>query len=210
MQEQLQQDELLEHLRDRSTVAIMSASQEGAVTGWSPGATRLLAYSADEVLGRPFPSLAQDPRRVEEAFARVRSPSPVHTVCFSTQLIGKSGQQTPVFLCLDLLQVNGMKPERVLLTARDLRTVAFDPPAGAHRPQATTQDVTALASLTPRQRLVLELMARGHSTRDIAKRLGRSVKTVETHRAQLMRRLNIHHVPGLVTFAIRAGLVSIE
>ena len=188
----------------------MSASQEGALTGWSSGATRLLAYSADEVLGRSFPSLAQDPRRVEEAFARVRPPSQVHTVCFSTQLIDKSGQHTPVFLCLDALQTNGQKAEGVLLTARELRSVAFDPPPGTQRPQATAQDVTALASLTPRQRLVLELMARGHSTREIAKRLGRSVKTVETHRAQLMRRLNIHHVPGLVTFAIRAGLVSIE
>lgn len=204
------QDHLLEQLRDRPTVAIITASQEGAVTGWSTGATRLLAYSADEVLGRPFPSLAQEPARLEEAFARVRPPSPVHTVCLSTQLIGRSGQQTPVFLCLDVLEHNGVKPEAVLLTARDLRTVAFEAPTAPSRPQGTAQDASALASLTPRQRLVLDLMARGHSTRAIAKRLGRSVKTVETHRAQLMRRLNIHHVPGLVTFAIRAGLVSIE
>ena len=53
-------------------------------------------------------------------------------------------------------------------------------------------------------------MARGHSTREIAKRLGPRGKTVETPRAQRMRRLNIHNVPGLVTFAIRAGLVSVE
>lgn len=203
-------DQLLEHLRDRSEVAILSTSQEGAVTGWSTGATRLLAYSADEVLGRPFPSLAQDPGRVEDAFARLRSPSPVHTVCFSTELINRNGQQTPVFLCVDALPDNGASPKAVLVTARDLRTVAIEPAAAVQRPQGTPQDASALASLTPRQRLVLDLMARGHSTREIAKRLGRSVKTVETHRAQLMRRLNIHHVPGLVTFAIRAGLVSIE
>lgn len=203
-------DELLEHLRDRSPVAVMSASREGAVTGWSAGATRLLAYSAEEVLGRPFPSLAQDPRPVEEAFARVRPPSPVHTVCLSTQLVGRSGQQTPVFLCLDALQTDGSRRDGVLVMARDLRTVAFEPSPEPSRPPRTIQDASALASLTPRQRAVLELMARGHSTREIAARLGRSVKTVETHRAQLMRRLNIHHVPGLVTFAIRARLVSIE
>lgn len=202
-------DDLLQHLRDRSTVAIVSASPEGSVTGWSDGATRLLAYAADEVLGRPFPSLAQDPRRMEEAFAQVRPPSPVHTVCLSAQIIGRGGQQTPVFLCLDALQPDGPKRDGVLVTARDLRTVAFESLPGPSRLPHVVQDAGALASLTPRQRLVLELMARGHSTREIATRLGRSVKTVETHRAQLMRRLNIHHVPGLVTFAIRAGLVSI-
>jgi DNA-binding NarL/FixJ family response regulator len=131
-------------------------------------------------------------------------------VCFNTQLIGRSGQQTPVFLCLDALQTDGPRPDGVLVTARDLRTVAFEPLSATPRQPGGVQDASALASLTPRQRLVLEMMARGHSTREIAKRLGRSVKTVETHRAQLMRRLNIHHVPGLVTFAIRAGLVSLE
>ena len=70
-------------------------------------------------------------------------------------------------------------------------------------------DPHALNGLTPRQRIVLELIAQGYSTQDIARRLGRSVKTVETHRAQLMKRLNIHHVPGLVAFAIRAGVVAI-
>jgi PAS domain S-box-containing protein len=203
-------DELLEHLRDRSPVAIMSASREGAVTGWSARAMRLLAYSAEEVLGRPFPSLAQDRRRVEGAFAQIRPPSPVHTVCLSTQLIGRSGVQTPVFLCLDALQADGPRRDGVLVMARDLRTVTFEPPPATSRPPRAVREAGALASLTPRQRLVLELMASGHSTREIAARLGRSVKTVETHRAQLMRRLNIHHVAGLVTFAIRAGLVSIE
>lgn len=201
-------DHLFEHLRDQSPVAIMSASQEGAVTGWSTGATRLLAYAAEEILGRPFPSLAQEPRRVEDAFARVRAPT-VHTVCLNANLIPRAGQPTPVFLCLDAVPGNG-RLEAVLVSARDLRTVAFEPSPALQRPQGSPQDASALASLTPRQRLVLDLMARGHSTREIAKRLGRSVKTVETHRAQLMRRLNIHHVPGLVTFAIRTGLVTIE
>lgn len=68
----------------------------------------------------------------------------------------------------------------------------------------------ALDPLTPRQREILQLVAEGHSTRDIAARLGLSIKTVESHRAQLMDRLDIHDVPGLVRFAIRAGLVSAE
>jgi DNA-binding NarL/FixJ family response regulator len=64
--------------------------------------------------------------------------------------------------------------------------------------------------LTPRQREVLTLVAEGYSTRDIARTLGISVKTVETHRAQLMERLNIHDVAGLVRYAIRTGIVKLD
>lgn len=65
-------------------------------------------------------------------------------------------------------------------------------------------------ALTPRQREILQLVAEGHTTKDIAHVLNLSGKTVETHRAQLMERLGIHDVPGLVRYAIRMGLVSSE
>ena len=65
-----------------------------------------------------------------------------------------------------------------------------------------------LDRLTPRHREVLQLIAEGQTTKDIAARLHLSVKTVETHRAQLMDRLDIHDVAGLVRFAIRVGLVA--
>ena len=65
-----------------------------------------------------------------------------------------------------------------------------------------------LARLTLRQREVLQLLAEGHSTKDVAFRLGVSIKTVETHRAQIMDRLDIHDLAGLVRFAVRMGLVS--
>jgi DNA-binding NarL/FixJ family response regulator len=63
-------------------------------------------------------------------------------------------------------------------------------------------------TLSPRQRQVLQLIAEGHTTREIADQLHVSVKTVETHRSELMRRLDIHDVAGLTRYAIRAGLVS--
>ena len=63
-------------------------------------------------------------------------------------------------------------------------------------------------SLTPRQREILQLIAEGQSTKRIAATLGVSVKTVETHRSQLMEKLDIHDVAGLVRYAIRIGLVS--
>ena len=64
--------------------------------------------------------------------------------------------------------------------------------------------------LSPRQHEILQFIAKGTSTRGIAQLLGLSVKTIETHRAQLMRRLNIRDVAGLVRYAIRAGIVSAE
>jgi DNA-binding NarL/FixJ family response regulator len=62
--------------------------------------------------------------------------------------------------------------------------------------------------LTPRQREVLQLIAEGHTTKEIAEILCVSVRTAMTHRAQLMERLDIHEVAGLVRYAIRIGLVS--
>jgi len=62
--------------------------------------------------------------------------------------------------------------------------------------------------LTPRQREILQLIAEGHTTHEIAIRLQISAKTVETHRTEIMRRLNIHEVAGLVRYAVRNGLVS--
>lgn len=61
--------------------------------------------------------------------------------------------------------------------------------------------------LTARQREVLQLIAEGHSTKDIGRLLHVSVKTVESHRAQLMERLDIHDVAGLVLYAVRTGIV---
>lgn len=65
-------------------------------------------------------------------------------------------------------------------------------------------------ALTPRQREVLQLIAEGQSTKEIARKLSVSVKTVETHRTQLMKQLDVHEVTGLVRYAIRAGLVSTD
>jgi DNA-binding NarL/FixJ family response regulator len=76
--------------------------------------------------------------------------------------------------------------------------------------RSTSEGLAPMSELTPRQLEVLTLIAEGHSTKDIARALNISVKTVETHRAQLMDRLNIHDVASLVRYAIRMGLVSIE
>src|SRR5215216_696338 len=67
-----------------------------------------------------------------------------------------------------------------------------------------------LDTLSPRQREVLRLIAEGKTTKQIAQILDISVKTVETHRAQLMERLDIHDVAGLVRYAIIVGLIKVD
>jgi DNA-binding NarL/FixJ family response regulator len=71
-------------------------------------------------------------------------------------------------------------------------------------------DQRLLDTLTPRQKEILTLIAEGQSTKKIARSLDISVKTVESHRAQVIEKLGIHDIAGLVRFAIRMGLASIE
>lgn len=81
------------------------------------------------------------------------------------------------------------------------------------RQPVATGTTTALAPdspLTPRQLEILGLIARGRATKQIAFELGLSVKTVETHRAMIMDRLGIREVAGLVLYAVRNGLVSLN
>lgn len=72
----------------------------------------------------------------------------------------------------------------------------------------STKARSPLERLTARQREVLQLVTEGRTTRQIAELLSVSVKTVETHRAQLMDKLEIRDIPGLVRYAIRTGLIQ--
>jgi len=72
------------------------------------------------------------------------------------------------------------------------------------------QDGVPIEVLTPRQREILQLIAEGNNTKEIAYRLSVSAKTIETHRAQLMDRLEIRDIPGLVRYAIRTGLTTAD
>jgi DNA-binding NarL/FixJ family response regulator len=87
----------------------------------------------------------------------------------------------------------------------------LSPPISKHLIREYVQRVggeeTSLERLTPRQREILQLIAEGHTTKAIAQCLGLGVKTVETHRTQMMKRLGIHDIAGLVRYAIRMGMV---
>lgn len=81
--------------------------------------------------------------------------------------------------------------------------------SSAPAPHSMALDVPATV-LTPRQREIVTLIARGFTNRQICAMLGIHVKTVESHRTGLMKRLNIHNVAGLVRYAIRQGLLRPE
>lgn len=72
------------------------------------------------------------------------------------------------------------------------------------------QEQTSLERLTPRQREVLQLVAEGRTTKEIARSLDIGVKTAEAYRGELMKALDIHDIASLTRYAIRTGLVSID
>jgi DNA-binding NarL/FixJ family response regulator len=77
-----------------------------------------------------------------------------------------------------------------------------------HRKQAAAPRSAPTKGLTPRMREIVQLIAEGRSTKEIAFLLNLSVKTVETHRMHLMARLNLHDVAGVVRYALRNGLIT--
>jgi DNA-binding NarL/FixJ family response regulator len=73
----------------------------------------------------------------------------------------------------------------------------------------TRAELNSVERLSPRQTEILKLLAEGKTTKQIALDLSISAKTVESHRAQLMERLDIHDLAGLVRYAIKTGLVEV-
>lgn len=112
-----------------------------------------------------------------------------------------------------LLKESGLAELEIAVRAVGRGDSYLSPTVSKHLIADYLERTGAIASepdrLTPRQREVLRQVAEGHTTKAIARSLGVSVKTVETHRAQLMDRLDIHEIAGLVRYAIRTGLVEV-
>jgi DNA-binding NarL/FixJ family response regulator len=110
--------------------------------------------------------------------------------------------------------LKGAEPAELAMAIKAVTSgeMFLSPPISKHVIRAYMQRVggeEALPNrLTPRQREILQLIAEGVTTKGIAETLHISVKTVETHRAQLMERLGIHDIAGLVRYAIKIGLVQ--
>jgi len=119
---------------------------------------------------------------------------------------GASGYLVKDSAPLDLqMAIAAVMRDEIYLSPRISKHVIAGFLKGNSAPDSSSLDV-----LTARQREILQMIAEGKSTKEIAYGLDLSVKTVETHRAALMERLDIHDVAGLVLYAVRKGLVSVD
>jgi DNA-binding NarL/FixJ family response regulator len=196
----------------RLLIAAVAGAEVVAETGDGREALRLIGEKRPDVA---LVSLSMPGLNGLDVAARARAESPTTRVL----LVSMHDDDERVRRAL-LAGAAGYVPKNAdrkeLETA--LRTVARgDPwPSPASRPIATTNieeewntDEEPFDVLTPRQREVLQLIAEGLLSKEIAAQLGVSLKTVDTHRTELMRRLGIRGIAGLVRYAVRVGLVRL-
>jgi DNA-binding NarL/FixJ family response regulator len=107
-----------------------------------------------------------------------------------------------------LAAIRAVMSGRVYLSPSVAHVVVTDLVNPSGRPAPSNP--SAFSSLTPREREVLQLLAEGKTNKEIAASLDIGVKTVETHRAQVMEKLNLRTVAQLTKYAIRNGMTSIE
>lgn len=146
----------------------------------------LQTFEPDVIFANGFPN-HQDARAALEILREVRPTVPLIVV---TEAL--TGPQTVSMVRAGVADVV-------------LKQELADLPAVVSRALEARRDVL---KLTARQIEVLRLVAAGLRTREIADRLGVSIKTIETHRGEIMKRLRVHDVVGLARYAIRVGLVS--
>jgi DNA-binding NarL/FixJ family response regulator len=103
--------------------------------------------------------------------------------------------------------VNAVRSNKTFFTAKVAQMVLdgyLDQGPKKEKPQAESPKTR----LTPRQREIVQLLAEGKSSKEVAVQLGLSVKTAETHRANIMRRLDCHSVSELVRYAVRNNIIE--
>ena len=120
-----------------------------------------------------------------------------------------TGRECCAGVCADLLK--DAEPMELHLAIHSVMEgkVYLSPAVTRHVLRPGRDEETVGGGLTSRQKEIVQLLAEGHSVKEIAKTLELSVKTVETHRAQVMQRLDIHDLAGLVRYASRKGLVQV-
>ena len=145
-----------------------------------------------EVMKRLQPKLPE--MRVLFFSACSRMPLIVEALEFrAASFVGKPRSWTTVLEAINLVAAGGRY---------------YDPAvahlAGRHGKEAATEE------LTPREREVAQLIAEGHSTKEIANLLGVSAKTIDKHRTRMMEKLRVHDAVAVTRYAIQAGMVSID
>lgn len=101
--------------------------------------------------------------------------------------------------------IRAVMQDRTYITPRIIDIIVKDYFSASDKPASS-----ALSALTSRQYEVLQLLAEGKTTREIAHQMSLSVKTIESHRQQIISKLNIRSIAGLTKYAIREGLISTD
>jgi DNA-binding NarL/FixJ family response regulator len=101
--------------------------------------------------------------------------------------------------------VEALANRRTFFTARaaDMLLNGFSRPVAGAQPQAISRN-----RITPREREIVQLLAEGKSSKEVAAALGISVKTAETHRANIMKKLELHSVSELVRYAVKNQIIE--
>ena len=119
---------------------------------------------------------------------------------------GASGYLLKESAVTDLVSaINAVKKGGIFLSPAISKVVVKD---YIRHAEEGTGDFDSLNILTNREREVLQLIAEGHTNREVAHLLKLSVKTVDVHRSHIMEKLNIHDITGLVKYSIRKGLIK--
>jgi len=99
--------------------------------------------------------------------------------------------------------INAVVVDRTYITPRIIDVIVKD-----HFYRLETPSQSPISNLTSRQYEVLQLITEGKTTKEIARQMALSVKTIESHRQQIINKLNIHSIAELTKYAIREGLTS--
>ena len=155
--------------------------------------------------------IVQDVYLMPEQITKLIFPKPVDEVSVNTQIVNIGRNPADSKECYLLLSPKVAKGDVDMHIVMEGKTYICPAMAGRISDLSRAkgwEETSPLSRLTSRQREILQLIAESKNTKEIASLLNLSPKTVEFHRAELMDRLNIHDVPGLVRFAIQAGLVQ--
>jgi PAS domain S-box-containing protein len=196
---------------ERLPLAYIEFDHDARVLEWNPAAERTFGYLRDEALGQCvldliLPSPPND--RIQVILSRIwAGDMEAHS---TNQNLTKHGNVIDCdWFNTPILEADG-KVRRAIALGREITAPRFSGVNASDSSRIHDDDLSLLTRLTPRQREVLQLVVEGYRTKEIARKLERSSKTIELHRSCIMDALGIHDVPGLVRFAIRIGLISLQ
>src|SRR6266566_4229358 len=156
--------------------------------------------------------IADDHEVVRKGLMSLLQAQPDWEVCGEAadgrEAVDKAQQLKPDVVILDIgmPSLNGLEATRQILKTNPQAMVL----EGYLKGGTPTSPVTVGRNrLTPREREIVQLLAEGKSTKEVAVALGLSVKTAETHRSNIMRKLQLHSVSDLVLYAVRNNIVHV-